>query len=626
MKTSGEDIETFASEVLDTIEKQALLGSLVSAQLKNTKMFVSDPIGATMTALPVVSGRQSLLSAVTDAVVPLKSQVKSFVQDVKQTKLNNRLPAQSMQGPLQVNAFADTTALMKIAAIGQSGDNIKDTISNIGVSVGAGAAGYATVAGINKLIDNKPGFANGVSFGIDNAVSTVGKQTAKTLSKDKPLTDSVAKVMKYTGKYVDSFGPQQGKFRLDYTTLDGKPPRAKSFRNLGLYLALLAGANLGEELLTDKFKEKWDSWNPFHKDKTSIDSHFSQDATQNRNRSYSGGNTRGRNNNYGHNRYNNYNKYNDNRPRTPYIPDSQPLMTDQVLASDSDMDVLFKEAMDRDMKYILADRVMRPALITGTFLASLGGLSRLVGRNLYGGFEKVKTDEEANNTSKVMIDIPKSELESDDHKSKLIKSKVSLASAFDPLFLEKEASPVVPISMVDDLAHVSGEAGKSIAKAVEEIPEKTKLDKVKDALDSKIQKGPKAIRKIDNILAEGDANKYPGKRGLANLMLEEIPFKVIEGLAYATPMAAVALSTNRNLKRAFEPIKTDPNISAPPGYARITIEESKEDMPAEKKALDEALELVKIDSEIQDYNKNKKPKPVDTTITNNKNKEDQKLK
>ena len=216
---------------------------------------------------------------------------------------------------------------------------------------------------------------------------------------------------------------------------------------------------------------------------------------------------------------------------------------DEVLAFNfgAYLNSLEKVAVSTDTKRLIVDRMIKPAVGAGTMLTTLALLSRSVGRNLYGGFDKVRTDDDVKNKGRIMIDIPVDDLKGS-KKNILVK-----------------------------------QAGVDVSK----------LQKLKDALDARIVKGPKVVRKLDKLLADKEAVQYKGKTGLAHWLIEEVPFKAVESVAYAAPMTAIALATGRNAKRAFEPIVSDPNHVVPEGMARITIEENS---GKEKKADTEDLE------------------------------------
>lgn len=609
MKAAGEDMETFASDVLMSMEKQAFLAGAAKLGLGALKFVAKAPIGvakgagkfatnavkdvglagkalfggpvkglpgrlfnrnldmiktygaagAAMSAIPVAAGQQSVVDAAGDFFTGgAFSGVRQIGHDIKQTTIQNRMPIGMMR-----HAEETQDLLVKLAA--DDKDPIKSIIANVAAIGGLGLGGYAGASLIGKLLSRNPQIAKGVSVGIDRALGNIGKGTMKTFGRTRPFTAVANAAITGAGKIAEKLDPNAGKIRTNFGTITGRPEKSTMLRNLGLYLGTMTGVSIAEDYITDRITNGLNAIKP--KDNKAIPSDEVEiiDTTggdrPRRTPRYDGTRERpGFGDRPRTPRYGDRPSYGD-RPRTPrygdrpaydrgartgserpfrdkeFGQDSRAPRTDEQeeqFAFHTHLGGLEKLAISNDTKRLLGDRMLRPAVTTGAFILSLAGLSRLIGRNLYGGFEKVKHDKDVYDTGRIVIDIPSSELK--DRKGTALVKKASVS----------------------------------------------RLEKIKAALDKKIVNGPKFVRKVDNLLASKEAVRYQGKTGLAHMIAEEVPFKILEGVAYSAPLAAVALLTGRNAKRAFEPIVS--TTGAPAGMTRITIEEKRDDGKQEKKA------------------------------------------
>jgi hypothetical protein len=491
------------------------------------------------------------------------------MQELKQNKLTTRIP-KSMMTPVTFDgrkiAGDDSGDLEKVAI------NM-ELLKLLGITGGLGAAGYGLARGIGAFMEKRPDTLRGLSMGMDNAISSVGKQTVKALSKNKPLTAFTSNTMTAAGKIADKLNPSRDRLRSNWDTLTGDPSKRETLKNLGIYVGTIAGTSIAEDYITDRLL------NEFKQNKPAVANpevqitvgdgddgavtfgsrpqgrmsrpgdvgrlnRFERPGRFDRPRRFD---SPGRPRNFGAPQGFSRpprlprNDFGESRPPRSPRSDYRPRET---FAFSNYLDGLEKEAISPDTKRLIIERVIKPAALTGTFMVTLGGISRLLGRNLYGGLEKVRTDDQVSDRGRIMIDIPTQEI--GDPQRALVKK----ANAVD---------------------------------AAVKVIEKSRLDKLKDKLDAKIVNGPKFVRKLDDLLAQQEEVKYRGKTGLAHWAVEEVPFKAVEGLAYASPMAAIAIATGRNAKKAFEPIITDPNVAVPDGITRIVIEEHPENGKEEKK-------------------------------------------
>ena len=571
------------------LEKEAFLGKLIkpigavtvkpfmnkvvkplfSTKLHESKAMFKDPMFAAMAAAPVLVGSKNIMDAAKEHTIPMYNEFKESGSKLKQEWANFGKMPSAMTTPtsnitpnVRVANFhedgQDKEASLLNTGEDEKDDKIKSVINGIGISLGAGAGTYLLHDKYNDAKDTSQ-VIRGLNLGVDKAVGAVGKQTLKTLGKNKPITSVVANSMAQSGAFASKLLPHSNNMRLDFSTLENKPKI--NYKGLGMYLGLAGALNIGEELFGNYIYDKAKGLKKEYFGEPPRSARPPRDFSRN-----NGGNSsRG---SYGTRSY---------TPR-PYnnspTPTRRPYNNYQKTALEDIKDELEKEALHPDTKRFLVERVIKPAATTGVALSTLAVLSRMLGRNLYGGFEKVRDDETLNTRRRLILDVPTSEVDGARNK----KFISNLATD-----LNKSASILTPAS---------------------------KLEKVKMALDAKIQNSPK-LRAMDNFMDEGEF-KYNGKKGLSHFLVEELPFKTVEALSYASPMILTGLILNRNLKKGLEPIESEPGIpSVAPGTTRITLQDkpgtqekkaSTDELGKEQEALNSYSLAENVKDEIQALN------------------------
>lgn len=513
----NEDIEVFASEVLATIEKEALLGAvarpvtkgLVSvgskvigglhkAQMNILTDTVKSPTGLALTGGAVmVAGPKATAEGLFPMLPATEQAVKQVGTDLK---TYNKLAEDEISDLIEKTAFG-------LDAFNDDSVETKDIINASGAALLGGGLGYGLATRGADFLDQAAINAN-LDTGVQKTIGNIGRGTARTFTKNRPGTNIAANVMANTGKFVDTFGGGK-KIRTDFSRLTGNATAGQMTTTLGKYLALLAGAALAEEYLADWGRRKIDE----------------------------------------------------------AVVDYKTNLLENKKASLDDAS-LEKIALGKDLSRLLHDRWVKPALTTGTFLFTLGGLSSLLGRNLYGGMERVEKDE-YKPANRVIIDIA-----DPDAAKKYYERRPGLTKgASDDIsnWIDK----VADIGGTIDMDRLNEESKKNAGTPKEDWVPETKLDKAKVKIDEKVKKAPKFVQNFDNFLANADKYKYSGRTGLGHWLLEEVPFKSVESLAYAAPMIATAVLLNRNAKRGFAPLQSDPNTPyVPEGMTRVIIQES----------------------------------------------------
>lgn len=403
--------------------------------------------------------------------------------------------------------------------VGENTLNVKNIINAAGASLLGGGLGYGLTTKAIDFIDNSAASKN-IDRGISKTVGDVGKGAARAFTRNRPVTDMVSNIMTNTSRFMDTLGGGK-KVRIDYSKLTDTPSASHMSKTLGKYLAILAGASLAEEYLANWGRNKIDSAIVNYKMNNIAENDRLAELIEN-------------------------------------------VVLEKVANTTSVVD---EPVRYKDFKRLLFERSVKPAITTGTFLFTLGGLSSLTGRNLYGGMERVEKDE-YRPANRVIIDI------ADPDAAKKYFDARPHKKAEDAVFtlIEKVADGFDTINM-HRLDQEAEDAAKTVAN--DDWKPETKLDKAKAKIDEKAAKGPKFIRKFDNFLANADSYKYKGRTGLGHWLLEEVPFKSVESLAYAAPMIATAVLLNRNAKRGFAPLQDDPNTPyVPDGMTRVIIQES----------------------------------------------------
>ena len=523
---------------------------LFSTKLNESKAMFKDPIFAAMAAAPVLVGSKNIMDAVKEHTVPMYNEFKESGSKLKQewskfgkmpaaitTPTSNISPNVRMANVLEETGQEKEASMMDVSAEDKD-DRIKSIINGIGISLGAGAGAYLLHDKYNDVRDTSQ-IIRGLNMGVDKAVGAVGKQTLKTLGKNKPITNVVANSIAQSGAFASKLLPYSGNMRLDFSTLDNKPKI--NYKGLGMYLGLAGALNIGEELFGNYIYDK----------AKGIKKEYFGDSPKPSRPSGNFARSSGRST-YTPRPYDAQRTYSPPRPydaqrtypQRPY--DAKPAY-DKSASEEGHFD---KEAMHPDTKRFLVERVVKPAATTGVALTTLAVLSRMLGRNLYGGFERVRDDETLNTRRRLILDVPTSEVD-------VTKNRKFISNLATDM--NKSASLLTPSS---------------------------KLEKIKGLLDDKIQSSSK-LKAVDDFMDEGSF-KYTGKKGLSHFLVEELPFKTVESLAYASPMILTGLVLNRNLKKGLEPIEAEPGIpSVAPGTTRITLQDKPGEQ--EKKASDDEL-------------------------------------
>jgi len=414
--------------------------------------------------------------------------------------------------PVQADEISD---LIEKTAFGTAPFNdsdieTKDIINTVGASLVGGGLGYAAAAKGFDFLDNASLNAD-IGTGVQKTIGNIGKGTARVFTKNRLGTNIAANILTNTGKFADGLGGGGGKkIRQDFSTLTGKPGAAQMTKSLGKFLGVLAGAALAEEYFANWARNKVDE--------TVVDYKV--------------------------------NRLEEKTAATVEVEKEPPVPK-------------------KDLKRLLHDRSIKPALTTGTFLFTLGGLSALTGRNLYGGMERVEKDE-YRPANRVIIDIA-----DPDAAEKYYERRPELIKGASTESISNLIDKVADVGGVIDMDRLNEESKKNVGAPKEDWVPETKLDKMKAKIDEKAKNAPKPIRKFDEFLANADKYKYSGRTGLGHWLLEELPFKSVESLAYAAPMIATAVLLNRNAKRGFAPLQSDPNTPyVPEGMTRVIIQES----------------------------------------------------
>ncbi len=555
---SEEELEVLSSSILEGIEKEALIKPLFGAQLAVTRAEMSEPLLAGLTVAPVLTGQQNIVSAVADKVIPMYGSIKSNWAKVKQDKANyGKIPGElftpTAKLPKPEKLAADFTNEKPITpSLPSPDDHIKEIINGVGISLGSGALTYGAHHYLSNLNEDSK-LKRGFGLGGEKALTALGKSTIKTLEKRRPLTAFVANVAAQAGNFADRLSPDS-RLRMDFSTLEN--PNKFGPRKLGLYLGIAGGASLAEELfgnvIYDKLKEIKDKFT--NKNENKVQGY----KRQNQNR-------------YSQQRQSQRPQYQQRQYRTASLEDFRALGEE----------FLEKEALNRDTQRLITEKMIRPAFTTGVTLTTLALLSRLLGRNLYGGYEKVRSDENIKVNKRIIVDVPSEELDANKNK-RLIKNTlkdiktvedINKSSSSNNLLL-KEADFIQDLQMLESNKREPRKSVlsrlKGVTETVTEPP--TKLDKAKEKLDKKIQKHPK-LKALDDLI-NVENHTYKGKQGLAHFLVEELPFKTVEGLAYAAPMVAAGVLLGRNLKRGLEPTEEEPGLpGVPEGTTRIIIQE-----------------------------------------------------
>jgi len=558
------DMEKFASEVL---EKEALLAALGKATMslgkglfgkaaklapkatgligKNIKQ--QGALGLGLSAGVGMLSGQKPLGAIADAVVPGLGEAKQFGSEMKALKQQNQLPSEMFR-PKGIGGFpkaaADESGVDK-TEVAEHFNSENHPFANMLMLAGLAGAGFGGAKILGAVVNHNPNLLPSMSKGFDAALGGtqgVARKSLQAFTKYRPVTDVVSSAVVGASKLGDSMF---GKDKRNWDSVSGLPSKKKILGTMGMYMGGMLGVGMAEDYLTERVNSAI-NLNKKNDNPADIEPAVGSDGvdivvgdrTYNRKPRDYAGNRR----DYNNQRPNR--DFSSNRPQRDYTANrvnrTEPISALEAVASVGAED-LEKTAMTDTQKRMLLTRGIRPAVTTGVTLFTLATLSRMLGRNLYGGMEKVRKDEEVKNTGRLVIDIPTADA----------KSKTALV---------KSAS----------------------------------LEGVKAALDKKITDSRSPwVHKLDKLLSEEEAVKYKGKTGLAHWATEEIPFRALEGLAYAAPMTAVAIATGRNMKKSFEPIITDPNVAVPKGMTRITIEEHDE-KEKEKKATSSLLEIAKF--------------------------------
>lgn len=520
---SVEDIELFATDLIDTIDKEAavplvgaalrpigkgilgagkkVVGGLHNAQMNIIKDTVKSPVGLALTGgAAVVAGPK----AVAEGMFPMIGTTKQAIGQVSSDLKNyNKLAYDEISDLIEKIAFGTVP-------FNDSDIETKDIINTVGASLVGGGLGYAAAAKGFDFLDNASLNAD-IGTGVQKTIGNIGKGTARVFTKNRLGTNIAANILTNTGKFADGLGGGGGKkIRQDFSTLTGKPGAAQMTKSLGKFLGVLAGAALAEEYFANWARNKLDEAVVDYK----------------------------------------VNRLEEKTASTVEVEKEPPVPK-------------------KDLKRLLHDRSVKPALTTGTFLFTLGGLSALTGRNLYGGMERVEKDE-YRPANRVIIDIsdPDAAKKYYERRPELVKGAVTddVTNLIDK---------VADVGGAIDMERLNEESKKNVSAPKEDWVPETKLDKMKAKIDEKAKNAPKPIRKFDEFLANADKYKYSGRTGLGHWLLEELPFKSVESLAYAAPMIATAVLLNRNAKRGFAPLQSDPNTPyVPEGMTRVIIQES----------------------------------------------------
>ncbi|MDD2235075.1 MAG: hypothetical protein PHV03_09300, partial [Desulfitobacteriaceae bacterium] len=520
---SVDNIELFAAEVIGTIEKEAaapLLGAVlrpvgkgivgagkkVFGGLHKAQMNLIKDTVKSPTGLALTGGAVALAGP-TAVAEGMFPMIGATKQAVGQVSADLKT----------YNKLADDEISELIEKIALDTDNIfnndsietKDIINTVGASLVGGGLGYAAASKGFNFLDNAS-ITSDIGAGTQKTISNIGKGTARAFTKNRPGTNIAASVLANTGKFADTLGGRGKKLRTDFSTLTGKPSTAQTMKSLGKFLGILAGASLAEEYFANWARNKIDE--------AVVD--YKVDRME-------------------------------DKTAATVEPEKEPPVP------------------KKDLKRLLHDRSVKPVLTTGTFLFTLGGLSALTGRNLYGGMERVEKDE-YRPANRVIIDIsdPDAAKKYYERRPELVKGAVTddVTNLIDK---------VADVGGVIDMDRLNEESKKNVGAPKEDWVPETKLDKMKAKIDEKAKNAPKPIRKFDEFLANADKYKYSGRTGLGHWLLEELPFKSVESLAYAAPMIATAVLLNRNAKRGFAPLQSDPNTPyVPEGMTRVIIQES----------------------------------------------------
>lgn len=331
---------------MDPIEKEAgLLGNLNKTVFK-----ANAPLAAIMSIPTVanlnsrkVSGGEAIKQVVQNAI-PGSSEMKSSVMGLKDEFAKSRLDTDMLK-PKYASFDEFLDECLEKEAEDDTNTNVTNALADISA---AGATGAAVYFGGNKLInylDDKGKLSN-LEVDLDKTITDIGKNTGKAITRNKFLPNVMRTIYTNTGKALGT-APPDG-LQSDFTTTLNKGSLGRGIKNLALYLALIGGTTAASDYITDKAKEEYND----------LITHIHTKAFE---------------------------------------------VTDEIEKTAYNADGL--EDVGRTLKRGLYDRIDQPIKGTGTFLLSLGGLSYLLGRNLYGGFEKV--DKSTNNQTRIILDVPK---------------------------------------------------------------------------------------------------------------------------------------------------------------------------------------------------------------------------
>ena len=371
----------------------------------------------------------------------------------------------------------------------------------LGLGTAAVAAGV-TFAGASQI---KP---ETLFNAIDNAVAGVGKNTAKALGRKRILTDTLYNTMVNAGKVTNDV---KGRVRTDWSQAI---PAKKGVdpRKVAATLLLIGGVSAIEDVLTNAVRNKVNELGPELKEE--LHAEIEKDINLVKNK---------------------FNK----------VANIQDIAT-TVGSTGNNSGVKAS-----DTKRFLSGNLVKPAIMATSFFLPLAVASRAVGRNLYGGFERVRSDEDLNNTSKIIIDLPNSQY-----------------------------------------------TAKEVYEPSKALDKKAGLSSAKEKIRKYVADNPKSFaKKFDDLIQAGN---YDGPKDLAHFLVEEVPGKALQGFAYAAPGVATATLFNRNIKRAFEPIQDEPGLQR--GRSRIIIETNQGVPNTEKLAGAEGEELLKgLRSDIEKF-------------------------
>jgi len=470
----GDTIELFATAVLNTMERTASLGGLVTglvgSSVNKLKFQNPTPGLALISNHKVLTGDQSVGSALKDAIVP--SQFGE-AKDTMSEALNKDLEIPTeLKTPIHKFAFDSNSFAANPYALA-------------GLGAGSSAGAYATYQWFDANRDTN--MARGAERALEKFISSTAKETGKSITKNRPATKLALKGAATIGDVVDTLTktPYGNREMLtDFSTINLK--HTSPLHRLGLNLAIIGGIAAVEDQFGKKlYRGAKDMFAPAARVEI---------------------------------------------PNLIHPPVGVDIVEDEDDDSDEDKEAsnadepLAKEALSEDTQRLLAGRLVKPALSTAAFMIPLAVASRVLGRNLYGGLERIRPDEELN---KPRIVIQEADIKEDD-------------------------SPVITSE-----EHKKQEKKASLGEIEEVLVHSTgKVENAKSKLRNYIANNPTGVlAKSDKLLQKSE---YTGPKDLAHFVTEELPYKSVESFAYATPMIAAGIITGRNMKKGFEKLTDNP--------------------------------------------------------------------